>query len=58
MKKQLLTRILASFLSLVILLSDGSTYDHFGKDVKVAEQAFIDYIKNSFYLPWYENMPI
>ena len=45
-------------LSLVILSSDGSTYDHFGKDVKVAEQAFIDYIKNTFYLPWYENKSI
>lgn len=35
---------------------DHSTYDHFGNDINIAEEAFIDYIKNIFYLPWCETI--
>lgn len=42
--------------ALVELKSDGAYYNHFGDDIKIAEEAFIEYITNTFYLPWCESI--
>lgn len=40
---------------IVILETNGATFDHFGKDLTVAEQAFKEYVISFYYLPWCEN---
>ena len=31
-------------------------YDHFGKNEEKAKEAFINYVTNAFYLPWFETI--